>query len=427
MGPAGPALELAVELPGMAAAATGPVPAGNGEAIDTSSIPPALLDDADPGPRLTPAAAPRPGVGVVGAGPLPRLSAADDPERLAEFEDDAEAQRRARSPEAIRQRTAENLADYGPVPEKLWQAMAYYVRVMLRKRELSVELMELSGRRKAAAGRTADAYAQLGQSLYAHRQDPSLQALSRNFRAIAQSEDKIGDVVHRGQHKKGQLQHELSKLEVEVQALDRVLEPKRKQEATLMAQLEDLQAQARGPEATLRKIAAEVEQIRAGKKTMDPQRRDQLVVERDGARAALKSLKAKMAPLQQQLMPLTEELDRRTAELEKLEAERDTMQGTLGRATEHQRVSAGTAKASHRDALVLLAKAALEAGLGRAFPELAHAAQSAEAHEQERRREEEIHRLAVECYDEPMFQRGFQMLMGGSIAIFLFFTLLVIF
>jgi hypothetical protein len=319
------------------------------------------------------------------------------------------------------------LAQYGPRPAALWQSIPYCVRVMLRKKELSDELADRSAQRKRAEDDAKEALSYMGHALYAMRHDPRMGPLLPLVKAIVQSANKMGDVEARGEQRQKAMQKELGVLARKLAKQEELARPLREKEAGLAGQLAGFKARQQQAMAQLKKLDTELEQVRAGKLQVDAERFGVMQAERNARHGELQTLGVQMHPIEESLSGVRGQLEKHLRAIAGLQAEHAQTVNVMQRAEQQQRVSAGSAESNYKDALISLGKAALEQNLAGLAPDQAGEAADGVIKADKKRKEEELYRAAVMSYDEPMYKKGFAILLGGSAALFFGFALMVIF
>jgi hypothetical protein len=140
----------------------------------------------------------------------------------------------------------------------------------------------------------------------------------------------------------------------------------------------------------------------------------------------MQSLNLELFPLQEDLAALRSTLSQHLAQLQRLEERKARMLGTIERDHGRERIASGGLYAQYREALRSLASAAIKADLAKLAPAEEQAALEAANRLTTHRESEDLMRAAVSCYDAETYERGWKLLAGGAIALFLLFALLIV-
>ena len=355
--------------------------------------------------------------------PALELDAADEqPEEEIEL-----APQVTESPEQTRRRELEEIAQYGPRPANILGAPAYWIKVMLRRRALDLELLTVAAQRKRAEDAAAEAMVALGEAVFAHRDDERLIKLRKVLSAIGEAEGRLGHVDAAGQKRKQQTSSELSRLEREVARFEQQAAPLREREAELAAQLAEIEGRRQQAEMLRRKAESEVEALMRKGTAADPARLSALRAERDVRHGDVQTLGVEMLPVQDDLGLVRKDLGKILRQLAVVQSEKQTSITVMDRAAGHDRVSRGHAQSARQQALVALANAAGKHKLLALVPDEAEAARDAKARSDEKKAFEELHRAAAESYDRDGYQHGMLILLGGSGLLLLSFVLAILF
>jgi hypothetical protein len=327
--------------------------------------------------------------------------------------------KRKLTPEELRAKRITEIAGYGPAPVKLWEAIPYSVKVMLRKRELEAQLITLSAHRKRADDAAQDALVQLGHSLYELRFDPRLRALRTQFRAVTDSAGRIGKTEAAGAQKQQEMQAQVDALSAKLDEKEQVAAPVREKEAKLSRVHGEMKTRLERSQMALKKLDSELHAVQQGKLSVDAERFGAMQNEREEHHGTLQTLGVKLRPLEEQLSAARAELAKHQRVIDKLAGELRAHTSALTREATKQQVSAGTAQSAYRDALLSLGKTALGEDLSNTCAEQAQEAHVAAERAQKNRAEEEIVRAAYLSYDADMYKKGYTILLGGSGAMLL--------
>jgi hypothetical protein len=334
---------------------------------------------------------------------------------------------RVQTPEQQRAARLREIAGFGLAPAKVTGAPLYWVRVVLRKRVLAEQLATLSAQRKRGDDGAAEALQKLGEALDALRDDPRLAALARQLAAVRDAESQVGQVEAQGHKRKQATARELTRLDRELARVEQAAAPLRQRETEIDGQLDQLRAQTRRAEMLRRKVDAELEALQKQKTGADPERLTALRAEHEARLGQVQTLGIQMRPLEDDLAAVRRDLALHMRTLAGLQDDKQVAITSLERSEQTQRVSHGSARGARAAALMALAQAALKQGLGELAPECAQAvAESADRAEQ-RRRQEELHRAALESYDHGAYGRGMMMMLGGSLLFFLSLAGMILF
>ncbi len=357
----------------------------------------------------------------------PRAAAAAEAEQqLRENQRRREAEKKE-SPAEIRARQVRELANYGPPPTQIWQSIGYCVRVMMRKKELSEQLTALSAQRKRAEDDAQEVLGKMGHKLYELRQDPRMRGLTAQLKVIADSASKVGDVAALGAQKQKSMAKEISGLSQQLDAEEALAKPLRDKEAVLAGQLEEMKARVQQATTLLKKLDGELTAVRAGKMKVDAERFGLMQAERDARHGELQTLGVQMRPLEDQLSVVRNELSKHLRKISTLQGEQAQASSAMQRAEQQQRLSSGSAESHYREALVTLARAALERNLAGLVPEHAGDAADGVIRADKKRKEEDLYRAAANSYDTEMYKKGNTILLGGSAILFFGFAIMVLF
>ncbi len=339
----------------------------------------------------------------------------------------ADAVVRPAAAERNRAQQAQELSGYGATPTKLFQTIPYFVRVMLRKRELDAELASLTLHRKRLDTQADDAMCALAELFYAQRQDPRLKSLNQQLRVVAQSTTQVGAQEAAGARVADQHKRDLDVLLADLQKVESEAVPLRKRESAAQQRADGCKAQIKRNEGLMHKLEAEIKELRSSTDVIAIDRITALQAECEAHQGEIQTLNVQLLPLQDDLGTLRRELAKHMGTVSALHEEQRKLTGVMEREVERHRVSAGGARAAHREALRSLASSALRAKLGGMFPEQAKTALEAEERAAKKRQAEDVQRAAVESYDPAKYKQGMLLLVGGTAAVFVLFAALIIF
>jgi len=329
-------------------------------------------------------------------------------------------------PQEVRARAIVDIAKYGPPPTSPLQQPMYWFHVMTRKRVLSEELAALSAQRKRTDDQAQEALAALGEALLALRGSPELAALDRQFAAVEDAEHRVGHAAAEGQKRRQGVNQELTRLKGELARAEAKAAPLRERETQLAARSEELKANARRAETLTRKAEAELEAARA-KGAVEPERWTVMVAERDARLGEFQTLGIELQPIEDDLAEARRTLAVHTRAINGIQDEMRSAVGVFERAEQTQRVTVGSARGARLQALISLANASLKLGLHELVPDYAEAVSEAAERAEKQRQLEELQRAAVNSYDSAAYTRGFNMLLGSSLLLFLSLALAILF
>ncbi len=329
------------------------------------------------------------------------------------------------SQQQVRARSIKSLAEYGEQPKNIFQTVPYFVRVMLRRRELQQELSQLATQRKRIDGQADDALCALGEVLYALRNDPRTKPLLQQFRVVAEAHEQVGVKEAAGQQASAQHKQELARLTREIAKADFEVSPLRKREAELQAREDSLKSQVKKREGLVRKAEAELEKIRASKDFTAPDKIAMLEAERDAHSGEIQSFNVQLLPLQEDLGALRREIAKHMGTISALREEESAVNRAMDREQERHRMTTGGARSAHREALRALAGYAQRSKLATLCPAENDAAIDAADRARKKHEVEELQRAATQSYDAESYKRGMYLLVGGTAAFFVIFVALI--
>jgi hypothetical protein len=329
-------------------------------------------------------------------------------------------------PQQLRARAIVDIAKYGPRPTSPLQQPMYWFHVMNRKRVLSEELAVLSAQRKRTDDQAQETLAALGEALLALRGSPELAALDKQFAAVEDAEHRVGHAAAEGQKRRQGVNQELTRLKSELARAEAKAAPLRERETQLAARSEELKAKARRAETLSRKAEAELEAVRA-KGGAEPERWAAMVAERDARLGEFQTLGIELQPVEDDLAEARRTLAVHTRAISGIQDQMRSAVGVFERAEQTQRVTVGSARGARLDALISLANASLKLGLHELVPDHSDAVIEAAERAEKQRQLEELQRAAVTSYDSVAYTRGFNMLLGGSLLLFLSLALAILF
>jgi hypothetical protein len=353
----------------------------------------------------------------------------DNAEKLELVENEAEPEPEAELPpepvetaEQQRARQIAELAEYGPQPKNIVAEPAYWVKVMLRKRVLEVELLTLAAQRKRADDGATEALCAMGQALAAIGEDERLVKLRKQLAAVAEADTRIGTLEAAGEKKKQDVSQELARLDRDLARLEQKASPARAREAALSSEIEKIEAGLKRAELLRRKAETELEALQR-KGGGDVETWGALKAEHDSRHGEVQSLGIQMRPLQDDLALARKEVAQHLRAIGVVQSEKQTAASALERAQQNHRMTSGSARGALQQALVSVANAAFKLGLEPLVATQAMAVVEARERAQQKRATEELLRAATTSYNHAAFQRGMMLLLGSS-GLFLF-TLVV--
>jgi hypothetical protein len=329
-------------------------------------------------------------------------------------------------PQQVRARVIAEIAKYGPRPTSPLQQPLYWFRVMNRKRVLTEELAALSAQRKRADDQAQEALASLGEALLALRESSELAALEKQFAAVQDAEDRVGHAAAAGQKRRAGVAHDLARLKNDLTRAEGKAAPLREREAQLAEHIESLKTMVRLADVHSRKADAELEALRA-KGGGDPERWAAVAAEREARLGEFQTLGVQLAPLEDELEQVRSTLAEHLRTISSIQEERRSAATALERAQQNQRVSVGSARGARVSALISLANASLKLGLHEFVPDYSEAVVEADERAEKARHVEELARAAANSYDHIAYARGFAMLLGSSVLLFLSLAIAILF
>ncbi|HEX7479792.1 MAG TPA: hypothetical protein VF331_18455 [Polyangiales bacterium] len=321
---------------------------------------------------------------------------------------------------------ARALAAYGDAPKKLYQTVPYFIRVLMRKRELDAELASITPMRKRLDGQAEDAMCALAELYYGQRTDPRLKPLAQQLRVVAESQSHVGAEEAAGARVAEQHKREIDRVLADIHKLERQAEPLRKREAEAQHRADTHKAQIRRNEALVRKAEAEIKALKTSTDVTAIDRITALEADRQAHHGEIQTLNVQLLPLQEDLGALRRELAKQLGTITALHEEQRKLSSVADRETQRHRLTTGGARTAHREALRSLATAALRAQLGGFFPEQAKVAVEAEQRAAKKREAEEVQRAAASAYDDAKYKQGMFILVGGTAFVFLVFAGLIV-
>jgi chromosome segregation ATPase len=330
------------------------------------------------------------------------------------------------APEQTRARAIVDIAKYGPRPTSPLQQPLYWFRVMSRKRALSEQLVALSAQRKRADDQAQEALVALAEGLLALRGSPELAALDKQFAAVEDAEHRVGHAAAEGQKRRQDVNQELTRLKGDLARAEAKAAPLREREAQLVARSDELKVMARRADMLTRKAEAELEAVRA-KGGAEPERWTAMVAERDAHLGEFQTLGIQLQPLEEDLAEVRRGLAVHTRAISAIQDEMRSAVGLFERAEQTQRVTVGSARGARTDALISLANASLKLGLHELMPDYSEAVIASTERAEKQRQLEELQRAAVNSYDAVAYTRGFNMLLGSSLLLFVSLALAILF
>jgi hypothetical protein len=331
------------------------------------------------------------------------------------------------TPGQVRARNIEQIAAYGPRPRSPLQQPLYWWSVMNRKRVLSEELTALSAQRKRADGQAQEALVSLAETLLAMREAPELSGLAKQFAALDDADDRVGHAAAEGQKRRDDAARELSRLQRDFTNAEAKAAPLKAREAELVARIDELKDRARRADVLRRKADADLEGLQRSKGGAEPERWAAMSAERDARLGEVQTLGVQLRPLEDDLGELRRGLSVQMRAIATIQEERRAAAAGLERVQQSQRVSEGSARGARLQALLSLANTALKLGLHELVPDYADAVSDAAERADKKRQQEELHRAALNSYDHAAYNRGFAMLLGSSVLVFLSLAIAILF
>jgi chromosome segregation ATPase len=329
--------------------------------------------------------------------------------------------------EETRGQKVDELAGFGARPRRHFETVPYFVRVLLRKRALELELQGLTAHRKRLDTQTEEALCALGEALYGLHTDARLKPLAQQLRVVAETKKQVGVKEAASLQANDEHGRELQKLQQDVRKVEADAVPLRNREADMQARADKLKAHIKRKEAAARKAEEDIKALRASPDVTAIERIRALEAERDAHVGEVQSRNVQLLPVHEDLGALRREIAKLMETLTALHAEERKYTQAMDREQERHRVSTGGARNALKDVLRALAAAAQQAKLAALAPALATAATDAEARAKTKRNVEETFRAAVQSYDHEAYTRGMYILVGGTIGIFVLFAGMIIF
>ncbi|HKP62146.1 MAG TPA: hypothetical protein VJV78_35685, partial [Polyangiales bacterium] len=338
-----------------------------------------------------------------------------------------EPEREREDPAEQRARRVRELARYAPPPPKLLGAIPYFLRVYSRRRELQLQVHNLTQQRKRLDLAAEEALSLLGQALSVKRNDSRLRELGVQLRVVSETAQDMGTKAAAAKRTESAHKQELQVLERELAEAQAKAEPVQAREQLLMQAIGERKAQIKRREMLVRKADVELKQLKLSADAASLAKIAAIDHERDNNYGEMQSLQIQIAPLEDDLTAVRSTLSVHLSKLEELEQRKQRMLGAIDREQGRERIASGGSQSAYREALRSLANAAIRAGLAELAPEEQQAAQEASQRAQVHRESEDLMRAAVGCYDVTAYTRGMQLLVGSAIGTFVLFVALIAF
>jgi hypothetical protein len=321
----------------------------------------------------------------------------------------------------------DQLAGYGPPPRNLLYVVPYFVRVMLRRREVEEALSKLTVARTRLDAQVDEALCAVAEALVLREAHASLDALRETIYGVLDRRKLVSSSETASREARERHKAELTRIKSAVAKVEAEAVPVRARETEQRGVVDGAEAILNRYLEQQRKLAAELDALGTSK---DPEAAARI----PAVRAELDRLTGPVRAKQTQLAPLRAELEVVQAELTTLlerikglrDDEREAMRA-MEREQQRHRASTEGAKGAHRDALRALARAAQEQGLASLVSKENQAWADAVERARQQRDREELQRAAMQSFDAVAYQRGMQILIGGTAAIFLLLLALILF
>jgi len=378
-----------------------------------------------------------PGLELASDRPPPRSSMAGDPtagKQPAEGAEDAaplapeSVPPPAQTPQDRKRARIESVAGYGPVPTSPLYFAPYFVKVFMRKRVVTQELLQLTKVRKRASQAHVDAMCQVGESLHVRRTDPTLAPLARQFEVISSADSAIDEQAEAGAASRDDALRELDALARRVEAIEVQLKPVQQRMEGLEQQAGTLTRKMTEAEQAATKIDAEIVRINALETPTgeDRARVQQMAAQREQVSQVMARIDAELSPRRQEIDALRGKFNKQRRAADELIGERDSLSEIMGRERDRQAVEAGASRGALREALKALAEVAIEQGLTDQVTALVEKVEKLEAELKRKRQHEGVYRAALSSYDEKAYKQGGIVLVGGT-GLVMFSLLVMIF
>jgi hypothetical protein len=346
------------------------------------------------------------------------------PPAAAPAHEEQEAQEHA--VQESQQQRIEAIAGFGTRPERFYEAVPYFVRVLMRKRVVDAEVASVTTHRQRLDQQADDALYALGEALCVLQKDARLKKLQLQLRTVAETQKQIGAKEAASKKASAENSRELSRIAADVAKLEADAEPLRKREGEAQEKADKLKELIKRKEVSIRKIDDEVKQLRMSTDATAVDRIAALEAERAAHHGDVQSRHVQLLPLQDDLSAIRKEIAKRMQSISALHDEERKLTQAMGREQERQRVSAGGVRSAYKDALKSLALAAQKAELDALAPEASQAAIDAVERAKAKRKLEQLHRAAAQSYDRGAYTRGMYILVGATVAVFVVFAAMIV-
>lgn len=375
-------------------------------------------------------ALPLPSAPLQGELPVPPPAVpADDPHRPSKPDGDADQQEAGEGREASASPKAPDplaaIHQFGPPPERPWGSLAYFVRVYIRRRVLTDELVERVQARKRAEARVDELHYRIGETLFMHRNDPRLVALARNFQVVAQADHQVDDRMSTGDEVRRNALAGLEKQQTQIERAKMATEPIRMQEAQLVATEAKLKGQVNQVRAALRKLDQDIKRsTAAGPGSPEAV---QLMAAQAQRQAQEQGLSERLQAVTSELGRTRNRLARAEATVAAEQAKHEEMNVALARKSVRLTVATGTAREALQRALRSVSEVAIASDLTFLAQGQVDKLQAAQEKVEATRKQEAEHRAAISAFDHEAYDIGQKMLVGGTVVLFLTLVFLVFF
>ncbi len=296
------------------------------------------------------------------------------------------------------------LAGYGPPPPSIATALPYAIRVWAKRRELDKAMAGLQEEKNAAAVRVDDALSELGAALYAGREQPALSPLKDLFEAVGKADETIEQNAGDRAQARQNAEATIEELQQKVQAAEREAEPYREKESEVKQRLAAAEKQRARARAMLQRVQIETRALQGAAEPPSQERIDSLQAAEQARQSELEVASARMAEISKELGQASLELAEKMKVVSAALSERQQAVEALEQYERDSEYRALQAEGEKRTALVAVASAALEQG--RISKADAVSVTEAREHLAEIERGCEIHREALNCYDQDRFKQG---------------------
>lgn len=317
----------------------------------------------------------------------------------------------------LRRTQAEQIAQFGEVPEKLQDTVLYTGRVLVRM----VTLYRLREKaRKEAENLQKDlreAMAELGAGLMDQAKDPAMAPLGKPISAVHNARAKASHAGRSVEQQRDKADEALHKLATDIKGAEKELEPYTNAESEAAKRHQKALEEVKRAEAMEKRVEIELRALHEASAVQDPSRIAELEKEFDKKAAVVDKLKQTAEGTAQALGEARAELAAQRGTLDSLEERKKHIIDEAKRTEAALEEVARDAEDVHKDALVSLALEARDLGLDRRCRELAEWADDVSGTTAEAKHNALLHDLAFESYDKPSLIKGGSVMFGLVLAL----------